>query len=253
MSYTLTRNLRLRLDTNLSTNSKYNLERLDLLGAALNVDTLQRTVIRSKGDIILQPNSNSIGGSGTGGSVQLGESGNPLSSFTIHAEQLNLDGAPGFKDQGAGGTRYLRLSYHSDLSGSTDTTADRELQIDLDGANRELVLGGNLRTAGGNLVATLTGNTNVTFPTSGTLATLADIISGTGDVASYATGWFPADGLSKSVAHNLASTDVVISIVDMSNDRIVIVDDIHVVDNNNITVTASELPGVSGWRIIVHS
>jgi hypothetical protein len=251
MSFTYSRNLRLRIDDNLSASSKYNLERLDLIG--ISIDTLSNTILRGRGDIILQPNSSAVGGTGTGGRVYLGSVAQPLDALQINAEALEFNAPVGFLDQAVSGTRYLRIRYKSDLSGTVDTAADRNLDFDLQGSDRSVVLGGNLTTVGGSLIATLTGNTNVTFPTSGTLATLADIISGTGDVASYATGWFPADGLTKTVTHSLASTDVVVSVIDLADNSLVNTDSTIVLDSNSIQLTASELPGVSGWRIVVHS
>jgi len=66
------------------------------------------------------------------------------------------------------------------VSTSTITTADKTLTLDVNDANRTIGLGGNLTTAGDfttsgafALTLTQTGATNVTLPTTGTLATLA--------------------------------------------------------------------------------
>jgi len=65
-------------------------------------------------------------------------------------------------------------------STSTITTADKTLTLDVNDANRTIGLGGNITTAGDfttsgafALTLTQTGATNVTLPTTGTLATLA--------------------------------------------------------------------------------
>jgi hypothetical protein len=123
----------------------------------------------------------------------------------------------------------------------------------MQGGDREFVLGGNIRTSGGNLVLTLTGNTSLTLPTSGTLATLDDIVAGTGDVAGYAGTWVTADGLTKTVTHNLQSTDVDVTLIDLSDATIIMAGQIEVIDSNNIQITSSELPGTSGWRVIIQA
>lgn len=171
MAYTLTRNLKLRLDSNLTANSKYNLERIDGLGATFLVDTQNNLLLRSQTDVQILPENADIGGSGMGGSVVIGTSSQDV-SLQIYSEQFNLTSPVGSLDQAVGGTRYLRLAYNSTLNGGVDTAADRTLGIDLDGADRQLVLGGNLRTTGGNLFLTLSADSNLILPIVGTLATL---------------------------------------------------------------------------------
>lgn len=173
MAFTLSRNLRLRLDSNLTANSRYNLERIDSLGAAVVVDSTDNVNIRSRGDITIEPESPDIGGSGVGGTVTVGTSSHSLSSFVVYADSFSLGSPISLLDVASGGDKYLLLQYKSDVTGSVDTTANRTLSIDMEGASRNLVLGGNLQFLGGNLTLTLSSNTALTLPTSGTLATLA--------------------------------------------------------------------------------
>ena len=70
---TLTRNLKLRLSNDLSPDSRYNLERLDQLGATFNIDSNNNTVVRAAGDMQFRPEDNSVGGSGEGGTVEFGD------------------------------------------------------------------------------------------------------------------------------------------------------------------------------------
>lgn len=64
----------------------------------------------------------------------------------------------------------------------SNLTAARALSIVTGDADRSITLTGNLAMSGAfNLTATLTGNTNVTFPTSGTLATTTGLASYTPD------------------------------------------------------------------------
>lgn len=174
MAYTLSRNLHLRIDSNLTANAKYNLERLDTLGATFTVDSTDELDIRSKGNIAIEPESADIGGSGTGGTVTIGTADHEIATLAIYAASLQLNNPLSLLDKASGGTKYLQLRYKSDTSGSVDTTANRILSLDLEGADRNLVLAGNLvLSGGGNLTLSASTNSSLTLPTTGTLATLA--------------------------------------------------------------------------------
>ncbi len=173
MAYTLSRNLKLRLDSNLTANSRYNLEKLDLLGATILVDTTAQLNLRAEGNILIEPESADIGGSGSGGTVQIGTPDHSIESLTLYADEFSISSPLSLLDQATSGSRYLSLQYKSDLNGSVDNVADRTLSIDLDGASRSLVLGGNYVFTGGNLTFTLSAATSLTLPTTGILATLA--------------------------------------------------------------------------------
>lgn len=173
MATILTRNLKLRIDSNLTANSKYNLERIDLLGGTFLTDTTDQLNIRSRTDILIEPESADLEGSGLGGSVSLSTASH-LITTNIYSSQLNITSPIGTKDQASSGTKYLRLQYKSDLNGSVDLLADRTLSIDLEGADRSLILSGNLSVLGGySLALNTTGPTSVILPITGTLATLA--------------------------------------------------------------------------------
>lgn len=175
MATTLTRNLKLRINSNLTADAKYNLERLDTLGSTFLVDTTDELDIRSKGNITIEPESADIGGSGTGGTVSIGNASHMLDAINLFATEVNIDSPLSLLDQAVGGDKYLELRYKSDISGSVDTGANRTLSVDLDGSDRSLVLGGNLSTAGGAISLTATDATVVTLPLTGTLATLAGV------------------------------------------------------------------------------
>lgn len=252
MATSYTRNLRLRLIDNIDAVSKYNLEKLDLLGAVFQTDTLGNTTLRSGGNITIEPEADASGGDGVGGDVNIGSEDHTLDSFTVHASSIEFSNAIGIQDSATGGSKFLRINYKSDVSGSVDTAADRQLSLDLNGGDRSLTLSGDVAILGNSSVSlTSTGPTSLTLPTSGTLATLADIVSGNGDVRGYGTGWFPADGLTKAVVHNLESTDVDVTLRDMTDETIINPDSITVINNNTISITASELPSASGWRVVV--
>ena len=214
MAYTLSRYLRLRLDDGLTANAKYNLNRIDLVGAQVQVDSLDQLRLRSRQSIEIEPNSDAVGGSGVGGSISLGTSSHTVSSVSIYASQLNLRSPAGLLDQAAGGDKYLRLSYKSDVAGAVDTGADRTLSVDLGGADRSLALVGDLHTTGtGNLSFNLSGTTSLTLPTSGTLLASGSIVDADVSLAaaiarSKIAAGTPSHVLVNDSSGNLSSTAV---------------------------------------------
>lgn len=180
MSDSLTPNLRLRVSDSLTPASRYNLERIDSAFSRLTISLTSATLLRSATDVTIEPQSADpgVGGSGTGGTVNIGTASHTLTAINLYGP-VSVASSLSLKDQAAGGTAYLGLRYQSDISGGTDAT-NRTLSFDLQGANRTLVLGGNVTTAGALTLAgafattlTVTNTTAVTLPTSGTLATLA--------------------------------------------------------------------------------
>lgn len=173
MAFTLSRNLKLRIDSNLTANSKYNLEKIDTLGSTFLVDTTDTLNIRSRTDILIEPESADLGGASSGGTVSIGTASHLLTEVDVFASAFHLSSPIALLDQATGGTKYLQLRYKSDLSGSADTIFDRTLSMDLEGADRFFVLGGNYSQIGGSLALTLGGTTTLTLPLTGTVATLA--------------------------------------------------------------------------------
>lgn len=174
MATTLSRNLKLRIDSNLTSNAKYNLEKIDLLGSTFLVDTSDNLNLRSTADITIQPHSADLGGSGVGGTVTIGSASQPLDEFVVYADSMSFGNGVSLEDQASGGTKKLNLKYKSDINGSVDTVADRNVYIDVDGSDRNLVLGANLSVVGvGSLVLNTTAASSVTLPLTGVLSTLA--------------------------------------------------------------------------------
>ena len=165
---TLSSNLKLRISSDLTADARYNLERLDSLGSIYQIDTNQVAKVRSQTNILIQPNDPDIGGIGSGGNVQIGTSDQTISSFSVFADSISLTGSLALSDQATGGTRELGLGYKSDINGAVDTIANRNILFDTDGGDREVVLGGNLSITGGNLTFTLSGNSSLAVPSSGT-------------------------------------------------------------------------------------
>lgn len=90
MAFTLSRYLRLRLDSNLTANARYNLERIDLLGSTLSLDSTASVNFRSRTDINMEPQSQIAGGSGVGGTINLGTSGHEIAALNVFASEVNF-------------------------------------------------------------------------------------------------------------------------------------------------------------------
>lgn len=263
MATSLTRNLKLRIDSNLTANSKYNLERLDLIGANFLATTSDNLLIRSRRDIVIEPESPDIDGSGSGGTVSIGSPDHQLDAVNIYADSVNL---PVFSlsDQASGGDKNLRLKYKSDINGSVDTSADRSLFIDVDGADRNLVLGANFSLTGAALGLILTSALTLTLPDD--YGTTGQILStdgsgnlswtsagaGNGDVLGYSGAWITSDGSTKTVVHNLNSLHTDVTIIDEDDGLALWVDTIEVIDPNTLQLTASEAPANS-WQVVVQA
>ncbi len=136
MAFTISRYLKLKIADDLSSDAKYNLEKIDSLGAVFARDTESDTNIRSSQNISLLPEDPSIGGSGSNsGSITLGDSNNKA-TITAHSVDFFLRSALSLLNQSAsvGTANYLKVRFLND----TDITTNRTLTIDVDGANRSI-------------------------------------------------------------------------------------------------------------------
>jgi len=169
---TLTSNLKLRVSSDLTDDAKFNLNKIDSLASLYQTDSTQLAKIRSQTDILLQPQDPDIGGSGSGGTINIGSASQPALNINLNATNINLSSSLNFSDQGTGGTQNMSIAYDSTLNGAVDTAASRTLTFDLEGGNRNIILGGNLQTDA-DIVLSAASAATLTLPTSGTLATLA--------------------------------------------------------------------------------
>jgi len=160
---TTTPNLKLRISDSLTADAKYNLERIDGLAGIFSLDLGENTLIRSIGNISLLPHDPSRGGDGVPGVISLGTADQPIANLQVYAQSVQFTTLIGLKDQAVGSTKQLNISYKSDLNGLADNTADRSLTIDLDGANRALILGGDFNLQG-NLSLTSSFNQSLVLP-----------------------------------------------------------------------------------------
>lgn len=262
MATTLSRYLKLRISSNLDSDSKYNLSKIDSLGAVYQTNTNEQVVIRSSKDIIIQPNSIALGGSGSGGSLFLGTEDHPLSSVSVHSAVFSL-GSQGLAlaDMGIGGDFSLRLKYDSTLSGSVESVSDRNLTFDLQGADRSVILGGSLTLLNNSLsLSAPIPTTWVLPPTTGTSGQ-ALVTDGAGTLTwanpavSNSTSayyiWSSGEGSSKTITHSFNSLYIDVVILDANDNYNTIgIGDIQRVSTSSITLVASQAP-LTTWIVLI--
>ena len=90
MATRYTTNLRLRIEDNLTADAIYNLQRIDELGAVFKLSTSSTVELSSAEDVLIQPNNPSAGGSGVGGLVRIGSSGQPADDINLFASRVSF-------------------------------------------------------------------------------------------------------------------------------------------------------------------
>lgn len=91
---TLTRYLRLKVQTDLSQQASQNLARLDALGNTFGVGETDDLEVRSRGNIVLRPEATQVGGAGSGGEVHIGSSAQPV-AVKFFATSFAVEGGAG--------------------------------------------------------------------------------------------------------------------------------------------------------------
>ena len=125
---TITRNLKLRLPDNLTADSRYNLEKIDQLGAIFQLDSDQNAVVRSQGEVAIRPNDPAIGGDGTAGIVSLGDPTQPLQYAEINGPLKLL-----------ANSKYLTITHDNETDASlTIDTGDANFILNLPITNSEV-------------------------------------------------------------------------------------------------------------------
>jgi hypothetical protein len=82
----------------------------------------------------------------------------------------------------------------------------------------------------------------------GNLAFAADAGSVT-----FKTDWETADTATFAIDHQLNTLDVMVQIYDISSGETIEVDTVERTDSDTVTVTASEAPPATGWRVLITS
>jgi hypothetical protein len=262
MAITYSQYLRLRIDSALTADARHNLLTIDELGALIQTDSLDTLQLRSRSAVTIEPNSAELGGTGVGGTVNIGNSGHTVSDINFFANNLNFATPIGLLDVATGGSKYLRIKYKSDASGLVDTGADRILNVDVNGDDRSLILGGNFSLLSNSLTVTAPIATSWTLPATtgaggqvlstdgaGTLSWQS--VSGTSLTMSET--WLPGDGLTKTVTHGWNTRNIIVQVVDAANNyENVDLQSVTRPTNNTVVLNSTEIP-TSSWIILLNS
>lgn len=234
MSTTLTRNLKLRLSSSLTSDAQYNLERLDALGGTVVIDSTEDTLLRlSKLGLTtdIRP-------------AQLGQVGNLV--FTLP----NSAGTAGqvLVTDGSG-----NLSWFSVAGSGTVTSVDLSVPT-------EFTLSGNPITTAGTIVISKSNQAaNLVYagPSSGPAAQptfralVAADISGIVGRRTLVTTWLTADGTTKTVTHGWGTQTISVEVLDTaSNYANIQVDSVTRPTGNTTVLVSTEAPA-SSWTILL--
>ena len=138
-----TRNLKLYLSSGLTVEARVNLELIDKLGETFASDNTNSLFIRQKQDIHLLPGDPSVGGSAGQGNLFFGSATSPINNLKIFTTNFEVTGSFTLKDLSS--PTKLTLSYNSSLVAPLADTVNRVLSLDVQAADRQLTLGGNLK------------------------------------------------------------------------------------------------------------
>lgn len=261
---TLTRYLRLRIQTDLSQPASQNLARLDALGNTFAVGQTDDLEVRSRGNIVLKPEATQVGGAGSGGEVHIGSSAQPVavkffaSSFAVEGgagSLLTEDSLNTITNKSISGATNLlsNIGYAALLLSNSIKNSD--IAADASIADTKLA---TITTPGKVNISALTGSL------SGSLLPSFDsndgkylkLVNGDlswetaasgGGIEVSKTDW--TNGSSLTVTHNFGTSDVVVSLWDLGSGEPVYTDS---VTRNSNSVELSVPSGVTpNYRVLV--
>lgn len=228
----LSSNLKLRLSSDLTADARSNLLKLDNLASLYQINSNEQALIRSKTDIIFQPESPDIGGSGSGGSISVGTVDQPAASILLSAVDINISGAL------SSSSSLTTVSYIGLKSTVTEKTVKLAPPVNIS-ADYTLYFPPVDGTA--NQVLQTDGSGNLGW------ATLTGLNIG----QELAVNWSPSDGSVKTIAHNFNSFNLLVQILDSGNNyQNIDIDDILRPDNNTIILSASSTP-LNLWVVLL--
>lgn len=140
-------------------------------------------------------------------------------------------------------TTATEIGYVSGVTSAIQTQLGGK-QADVITTEGDLVVG----DASGDAVRLPIGTATYILTSDGTTATWAAPVA---TVESFKDDWETADTATKIITHNLDSLDVIVQIYDKTNGETIYVDTVERTDADTLTVTASEAPGASGWRVLI--
>lgn len=219
MADSLTPNLKLRINDDLTSDAKYNLNRIDSLGGVTKVENNANVRIRSARDIIINPQSEDLGGDGTGGNVSVGESGLELALLSIFAVEVDFNNAI-----------------------ISNFTLDEVITNEMIAPDAEIdaskIADGSVSNTEFQYLSGVTGD----------IQTQIDNLSGANQLAST---WVTGDGASKTITHNFGTVNIMVQVLDASdNYRTIEMDSVMRPNSNDVTLIASEAPSTS-WIVLL--
>lgn len=265
---TLTRYLRLKIRTDLSQQASVNLARLDALGNSFNVGETDDLTINSRGNIVLKPEATDVGGTGSGGEVHIGTSAQPVavkffaSSFAVAGGAGNLvtdEGITTLTNKSISGLANLlsNIAYSSlNLSGSiknSDIAADAAISdsklatISSAGKVNVSALTGSFS---GTLFPSYTGNSSkyLRLNSDGDGLEWAAVEAGA-SLETYKADW--TSGSSLTLNHNFGTSDVQVSVWDLSTGEPVYFDAVDRTTSTN-SLTLSVPSGITpNYRVVL--
>lgn len=272
MAYTSTPNLRLRVESTLSDTARYNLYKIDELGAVFYLDATATATIRSALSLILRPNDPSVGGSGIGGTIHAGTESQPLDQFIFHANTVDLSEVSNFK---LGANTTIEGSFQVPWQNVILTEASildfpdaAELfaNVDADFGSNQITTSGGVNFARGSRSVSLVpppyldasytltlppndGEYNQVLTTdgNGTLSWKTVEIVGTGAEVYF---WTTGQGTTRTIVHGLATSSIDVTVKDTETNELIYVSQIIILDDNTLTLISSE-PPTTTWKVIL--
>jgi len=230
---TLTRYLKLKVDSDLSADAVYNLQRIDALASTFVVDATEKLNIQSKGDIEIEPNDLALGGTGSGGKINLGTEDHAIEAVTFYAEAVRFQHSLSIKNTAENKSNYLKLLFNSSETTDKSLTFDvgnDDRNIAFDGSGTVVVKDGSGNFTAGTITAALVGN--VTGNVSGSAASF------TGNLTGEVTGTQDA-----TVVANGVITDAKVSnTANISDTKLAIIATAGKVSNSATTATNANTP-----------
>lgn len=241
---TLTRYLRLKIRTDLSQQASVNLARLDALGNSFNVGETDDLTINSRGNVVLKPEATAVGGSGLGGEVHVGTSAQPV-AVKFFATSFAVEGGAGslVTDEGMATLTNKSISGLSNLLSNigyaslnlANSIKNSDIAGDASIADSKLA---TISSAGKVNFSALTGSPDgVVFPSysgngekylrlnsDGSSLEWATVASTGSGMETYKVEW--TSGSSITLNHNLGTSDVHVSVWDLSTGEPVYFDDV---------------------------
>jgi hypothetical protein len=144
-----------------------------------------------------------------------------------------------------GSVSNTEFQYINSLTSNAQTQIDGK-QADVITTEGDLIVG----DGSGNASRLAIGTDTYVLTSDGTTASWQPTQS---SIDSYKTDWITADTATKVVTHNLNSLDIQVELFDKTDGQTIFIDSIVRTDADTLTLTASEAPGASGWRVVIHT